>query len=147
MRSRVCALVSLAIVLFASRQVALASPQIDALVRLKQSLEKQYSVQLNDLRFTRPDVVGAEQPTVDVSRWQAVSPGFSWSGENTKVWFRTRLVIPPTILGHSTEGLAIRLDFGVDDDGELYINGQLREAFHWDDCHYTLTSHAHVGDV
>jgi alpha-mannosidase len=108
-------------------------------------LVQRLSVPIEHWRFHQPDIAGAEQPNSDDGAWQEVSPGFSWKGENTKVWFRSTVIIPPSVEGQSVEGLPVRLDVGMDDDGEIYLNGQLKEAFRWDEGHYTLTEQAHAG--
>ena len=98
-------------------------------------------------RFHLPDVAGGEQVGFDDHTWAEVTPGYSWPGENTKTWFRATVTIPATIAGQSSEGLPVRLDVGMDDDGELYVDGRLKEAFHWDEGHYTLTEHAQAGQT
>ena len=117
----------------------------DKLTQLDPALVQQFSVPVEHWRFLQPDVPGGERPSFDDRAWKDVSPGFSWTGENTKAWFRTTVTIPATVAGQPTEGLPARLDLGMDDDGELYVNGQLKEAFHWDEGRYTLTERAHTG--
>lgn len=109
--------------------------------------EGQYTVPVAGWRFSRPDTAGEEMPSYDDSGWQKVTVGFSWPGVNTNVWFRTKIVIPAEVNGQSVAGCPVRFDLGVDDDGQLYIDGQLKEQFHWDDCRYTLTEHALPGTV
>jgi alpha-mannosidase len=128
-------------------RLCFADVLVDKLTAFQPKLDDAYSVQLNDWRFHQPDVAGGEQSSTDDSGWQKVAPGYSWHGENTNVWFRTRIVIPESIGGIPTDGMPVRLDLGVDDDGELYIDGKLRELFHWDDCRYTLTESAKPGQA
>ena len=135
----------LAAVLFCVR--AGADPLTDRLEPLETGLSQQFSVPLGQWRFHQPDVSSAEQPEFDDTGWRQVAPGFSWSGENTKGWFRATVTIPETVAGQPVEGLPVRLDLGMDDDGELYVNGRLKEAFHWDDGHYTLAAQAHPGQT
>ena len=117
----------------------------DKLARLDTNLVQQFSLPIQPWRFFQPDVAGGERTDFDDGAWREVSPGFSWPGKNTKAWFRTTATIPAMVAGQSTEGLPVRLDLGMDDDGEIYVNGQLKEAFHWDEGRYTLTEHAHAG--
>ena len=126
---------------------ACADPLTERLRKLQPELTRQFSVPIEHWRFHQPDVPGAEQPDFDDQTWTEVTPGFSWSGENSKVWFRTKVVIPAAAGGQSTAGLPVRLELGMDDDGELYVDGQLKEAFHWDDGRYTLTEHAQPGQT
>ncbi|HUE37824.1 MAG TPA: glycoside hydrolase family 38 C-terminal domain-containing protein [Candidatus Acidoferrum sp.] len=134
-------------ILLAICGVACADPLTDRLDRLSTNLVSQYSVSLDHWRFFQPDISGGEQPDFDDSAWQTVSTGFSWHGENTKVWFRAKITIPATVAGQSVAGLPVRIELGMDDDGELYVDGQLKEAFHWDDGRYTLTAHAQPGQT
>jgi hypothetical protein len=115
-----------------------ADPLTDRLDKLQPKLVQLFGVPLEHWRFHQPDIAGAEQTNFDDSSWTNVAPGFFWSGENTKVWFRTVITIPSTAGGQAVEGNPVRLDLGVDDDGEIYLDGRLREAFHWDEGHYTL---------
>ena len=140
------AIVSLS-VLLAVCSVASADSLTDRLDSLSTNLVNQFSVSLDHWRFNQPDVPGGQRPDFDDSAWQAIATGFSWHGENTKVWFRARVTIPATVAGQSVAGLPVRIELGMDDDGELYVDGQLREAFHWDDGRYTLTEHAQPGQT
>ncbi|HTV63822.1 MAG TPA: glycoside hydrolase family 38 C-terminal domain-containing protein [Verrucomicrobiae bacterium] len=126
---------------------ATADALTDRLAALKPDLARQFSVPIEHWRFHRPDVAGGERPEFDDHAWADVAPGFSWTGEDTKVWFRTKITIPATVAGLSTAGVPVRLEVGVDDDGELYVDGQLKEAFHWDDGLYTLTQNAQPGQA
>jgi alpha-mannosidase len=124
-----------------------ADPLTDRLDHLRDGLTQQFSVSLDQWRFHRPDDPSAEQPGFDDTSWSTVAPGFSWTGENTKVWFRTTAVIPATVAGQPVDGVPVRLDLGVDDGGELYVEGKLKEAFQWDDGRYTLTAQAQPGQT
>ena len=104
-------------------------------------------VPLDQWKFHKPDVAGAEAVNVDDSAWQTVAPGFTWTGENTSVWFRTRYVVPETISGIPTRGTALKLDLGMDDDGQVYVNGKFLLKFNWDAGQMTLTEHAQPGQV
>jgi alpha-mannosidase len=115
------------------------------LEQLAPEVDKRFTVPISTWRFARPDFPGGEKRGLDDSSWPTVSPGFSWKGENTNVWFRAHVTLPDFVAGQSIAGHTVRLQMGVDDDGELYLNGQLKEAFHWDDCSYTLTRSAAEG--
>jgi alpha-mannosidase len=119
----------------------------DRLEILQTNMTRQFSMPLEHWRFHQPDIANGEQTNFDDTDWTNVAPGFSWSGENTKVWFRTTVTIPSTFEGQSIDGRAVRLDLGVDDSGELYVDGQLKEAFPWDDGRYTLAEHAYAGQT
>lgn len=102
---------------------------------------------LDQWRFHKPDVSGGEAPIFDDSSWPMVAPGFTWAGENSSVWFRTRYVVPETIGGVPTRGAALRLDMGMDDDAEVYVNGKFLLKFNWDAGQMTLTDHVQPGQV
>lgn len=102
---------------------------------------------LDGWKFHQPDVPGGEAIKFDDSGWQTVAPGFTWAGENSNAWFRTRYVVPETIGGVPTRGAALRLDMGMDDSGEVYVNGKFLLRFDWDAGQMTLTDHAVPGQV
>jgi alpha-mannosidase len=121
----------------------------DALTdQLTQMTTKQtVTLPLSSWKFHQPDSTGGEAIDTDDTTWQTVAPGFTWTGENTKVWFRTRYVVPPTLNGISTAGASIRFEAGMDDDAEIYIDGRFVDRFHWDDGHTLLTEHARPGQT
>jgi alpha-mannosidase len=115
---------------------------LSTLEQLVPQIDRAFTVPIAQWRFSRPDTPGGERPDLDDRSWQVVAPGFSWQGENTNVWFRTHLSLPSSVGGQSVAGHAVRLQLGMDDDGELYVDGRLREAFHWDEGVYTLAPRA-----
>jgi len=46
-----------------------------------------------------------------------------------------------------TRGAALRLDIGMDDDAEVYVNGKFLLKFNWDGGQMTLTDHVQPGQV
>ena len=102
---------------------------------------------LDQWKFHKPDIPGGEAASFDDSHWPTVAPGFTWTGENTNVWFRTRYVVPETIGGVPTRGTVLRLDMGMDDDAEVFVNGKFLLKFNWDAGQMTLTDHAVPGQV
>ena len=111
------------------------------------ALQQALTVPVVDWRFHPPGLEHGEAPTLADTDWQPVQPGFRWQGENTRAWFRARIVIPETIEGFPTTGFPVRLRIGIDDDGEIYIDGKLRAKFHWDDGSIVLTEHARPGQT
>ncbi len=111
------------------------------------ALQQAQTVPVSQWRFHQPDIAGGEGSNVADADWQPVSIGFHWKGENTRAWFRTRITIPEAIEGFPTSGFPVRLRVGIDDDGEIYVDGQLRQKFHWDDGSITLTEHARPGQT
>lgn len=117
------------------------------LTKLSAEVVRQFSGPIDDWRFSQPDVDGGERPDFNDSAWQKVSPGFSWSGADQSAWFRTKVSIPATIAGQAVEGRAVRLDLGMNCRCEIYVNGQLREAFRGNNGFYTLAVHAQPGQT
>ncbi len=109
------------------------------------ALQNALILPLNNWRFHQPDVPGYEAAHFNYSAWPLVHPGFQWGGPNTKCWFRSRFVVPATVAGISTRGASLSLLAGIDDYGEIYVNGMLQQTFHWDDGAMTLARHAVPG--
>lgn len=114
----------------------------DALVLLRDSRV----ITISDWKFHQPDIPNGQMPAVSDADWQTVHPGFVWHGENTRVWFRTQIVVPDEVAGVSTEGAPMYLQIGVDDDGEVYVNGELRDSFHWDEGNVLISPHVRPGE-
>ena len=102
---------------------------------------------LDQWRFRQPDVAGGEAVSFDDSAWPTVAPGFTWPQERSRGWFRTRYVVPETVNGVPTRGTILRLDLGMDDEAEVYVNGKFLLRFDWDAGQMTLTEHAVPGQV
>jgi alpha-mannosidase len=119
----------------------------DQLASMQSGLAKQFSVPIEQWRFQHADLTNAAQPDFDDSAWQSVSPGFSWSGRGTSVWFRTKINIPTKVLGQSIAGFPVRLELGMNCKCEIYVDGLLREGFRHDTGLYTLTEHARPGQT
>jgi alpha-mannosidase len=124
-----------------------ADPLTNRLAHFNSDLVREFSVPIEGWRFCQPDVPDGERPDFDDSKWQNVSPGFSWSGAETSAWFRAKILIPATVMGQSAEGFPVRLDLGLSGRYELYIDGQLKSAFRGDGGLYTLTEHARPGQT
>lgn len=130
--------------------VASASPaQADAFLdQLNQlAAQQRIVVPLADWKFQQSITEDGAAINVDDSNWQTVATGFEWQGEHSQVWFRTRYVVPAQIGGVSTEGDALRLEVGIDDEGQFYLDGKPADRFLWDDGHLVLAAHAHPGQV
>ncbi len=108
-------------------------------------LQAKLLIPLKTWRFHQPDISGGEQPGYNASSWPKVQSGYQWEGDNSKVWFRKTLVVPGEIAGIPTAGQPLRLDAGVDDAGEIYINGMQQQTFKWDDGTMVLTRKAVPG--
>ncbi len=126
---------------------ASAGTQMDRLGYVESEMAQEYSMPIENWRFNQANITDAQQPGCNDETWQTVSPGFSWSAKNQGVWFRTKIVIPPKMAGQSVEGVPVQLQLGVNPHAELYLDGQLKEAFGGDNGLYTLTEHARPGQT
>ncbi|MEN6345594.1 MAG: glycoside hydrolase family 38 C-terminal domain-containing protein [Armatimonadia bacterium] len=97
-------------------------------------------------RFQHPAQPGGQDPALDDSKWTRVRPEHLWNFPNTEAWYRRLIVVPQTLGGVSPVGSKIVLRCAVDDDVEVYVNGQSRGKFHWDQCEATITDNARPGD-
>ena len=96
-------------------------------------------------RYTSADVPGAEKPDFDDSAWQTADPEFDY-GAVPVAWMRATVEIPRKVGGMPVTGTKVILRAGVDDDGECYVNGDLKQKFHWDQCAVVLTESARPGE-
>jgi len=101
---------------------------------------------LTDWHWAVGDIAGAEQPGFDDSSWSVGSPEISWGPEQSVAWFRKEVVIPDKVGGFDASGSPVALLLAVDDDGEVYVNGRLRQKFHWDQGRVVLTQSARPGE-
>jgi len=96
-------------------------------------------------KYVSTDVLGAEKVDFDDSAWQTADPEFDF-GAVPVAWMRTTIVIPELIGGVGIAGSKVVFRAGVDDDGECYVNGVLKQKFHWGDCNVVLTENARPGE-
>jgi len=101
---------------------------------------------LREWRYCPPGVEGGPNVGLDDSGWATVDPGFEWIGENSTVWFRKTVAVPERVGGIKSRGCRLIFRAGVDDDGEIYVNGELENKFHWDEGEAVLSEKAEPGD-
>lgn len=98
-------------------------------------------------KYHTGDIPGAEKPEFDDSGWQIANPEFQWGGNDDKVgWIRATIVIPEKMGVIPATGSTMTLCLGIDDAGECYVNGVLKQKFEWDRCKVVLTENAKPGD-
>ncbi len=114
----------------------------DVIAKLSQMTS---GMNVNGWRYVTKDVPEAVQPAYDDSTWQTGNPEFTWS-DAPLAWLRTTVTIPERVGGIPVAGSKVVFRAGVDDDGECYVNGELKQKFHWDQCAVTLTESARPGD-
>ena len=100
---------------------------------------------VRDWKIEVSDVPGAVKPDFDDSGWKVVSPEYDWSLKPT-AWLRKTITIPEKVGLMPIEGSRVVLRVGIDDLGECYVNGVLRQKFNWDQCHIVLTENARPGE-
>jgi alpha-mannosidase len=66
---------------------------------------------------------GAERGDFDDSKWKSGDPEFTWGEEHT-CWLRREIVTPQKIGNFPVAGLPLVLQLRVDDEGEVFLNGQ-----------------------
>ncbi len=102
---------------------------------------------INDWKYSPNDTPANSVENLNDSAWPAVHPGFVWHGEGSKVWFRTKLIVPANVNNITTAGASLRLYIGMNDDGEVYADGKDLGFFHWDEGNFLITNHASPGQV
>ncbi|MBI3818549.1 MAG: alpha-mannosidase [Planctomycetes bacterium] len=136
------------LLIFAALRVVAARPELGARAGLDDTLERLSRIgkyELKDWRWRHGENSGGADPTLDDSTWKAASPGHSWSGDNTEGWYRKSVDIPAKILGFSTRG-PVTLEIGIDDLGEIWVDGKKKQDFLWDQGTVQLTNDAKGGE-
>jgi len=78
-------------------------------------------------KISAPEEAG--QPAFDDAEWDSVATGDRWDGEYLHAWYRAKLTLPEEIDGIPVSGKKIRLLADANDQGEIWINGQLLQTF------------------
>ena len=95
-------------------------------------------------RYKAGDCPGAEAADFDDSSWKKCAPGQKWEGEQI-AWFRGVITIPEHVVGIRTIGSHVQFRAGIDQDGQIFVNGQLRQQFWRDHCNIVLTEQSEAG--
>lgn len=82
----------------------------------------------------------------DDSNWQTVDTGFSWNVPNSHCWLRKVITVPSDIAGFPLADKPLYLKVGIDDDGEIYVDGKFVQSFHWDQGSAKLRDKAKPGE-
>jgi alpha-mannosidase len=129
--------------------VLAAGPALDAQPTVDDVLARLATIgggSLADWRFRLGDLENGAAPDLDDSGWAAVSPEHRWAGENRNAWYRRVVVIPEHAGGFAVAGSRVWVRLGVDDYGEIWVNGEKRCDFDWDRGEVTLTDKARPGE-
>jgi len=96
-------------------------------------------------RFQWPASEGGQAVDVDDSKWAQVWPEHRWEKPNSQAWYRMTVEVPERMGSAPAPDGPLALQVAVDDDGEVYVNGELRQKFHWDEGRVTLSEDARPG--
>lgn len=101
--------------------------------------------EIRDWRWRHGEFDGGGDPSANDADWKRVHPGHSWNGENTEGWYRKEIEIPAKIAGFTIGGGAVALEIGIDDYGEIWVDGSKAADFKWDQGSVILTKDAKPG--
>ncbi len=82
----------------------------------------------------------------DDSSWQTADIGFTWDVPESHGWFRKVITIPDNLNGFPVEGKPLYFRVGIDDEGEIYVDGKLQQRFRWADGNVKLRERAVPGE-
>ena len=87
---------------------------------------------LNEWRFHDADIPHGEDASLDDSGWKSMTltfnerrSGDSGPSSEQRGWYRTTLVVPPTIGGKDVRGARLKLVVRFSRDGRVFLNGGL----------------------
>ena len=86
-------------------------------------------------------------PNTSDKKFRRVSVGYVWSGANRKsIWLRTKFKVPESVLNIPVAGCKIAIKMGIDDYGEIYVNGEFKQKFRRTGGYAMLTENAKPGE-
>ncbi len=77
-------------------------------------------------------------------RFRKVGIGYFWADAQT-IWLRTRYVVPEKLLNMPVAGTKIAMSANIEDYGEIYVNGELKQIFRRSTGYIVLTENAKPG--
>lgn len=96
-------------------------------------------------RFQWPAQDGGQAIDIDDSKWPQVWPEHTWNKPDSAAWYRMIVKVPKRVGLAPVPGGPLVLELAIDDDGEIYVDGELRQKFHWDQGRVVLTEDARPG--
>jgi len=125
-----------------------AAPAAEALLARLRGLLSQLNPVVGGWRFRMErDQPRGDQLDLDDSDWELVSPEHRWQGEYQNAWYRKDILTPKKVAGFEAGAAPVTLTCAIDDDGEIYVNGELKQSFHWDEGRTQLAPRARPGAV
>jgi len=130
------------------RRKRAAAPALESLREKLRDLLARLRPAVGEWRFRMErDAPDGGRPDLDDSDWDLVSPSHTWHGEWQNAWYRKDIVVPQKVAGFEVGGAPVTLTCAIDDDGEVYLNGALKQSFHWAEGRAELTPQAGPGEV
>lgn len=87
----------------------------------------------------------ALDPKTDKKRFRAAGIGYFWSNPQT-IWLRAMYTVPDNILNIPVAGTNVSIVANIEEYGEIYVNGELRQSFHRSTGRVTITDSAKPGE-
>jgi len=78
-------------------------------------------------------------------KFKSIGPGYFFAGPR-EIWIRCKYKIPEKVLNLPVEGTKVSLVGNVEDYAEIYINGEMKQAFHRSTGRIVLSESAKPGD-
>ncbi len=91
-------------------------------------LERVVDLDVDEWSFKWGDFDGPVHPSYDDSDWETVGTDHRWLPPNSKAWYRKWITIPEKIAGVDVRGSKVWLWMQFDDDGIVFVNGELVET-------------------
>jgi len=110
-----------------------------------QRVAEGFDLPVTGWRFKVGDDPAWANPSFDASTWQALKKDANFLPEDSTGWCRAEFVVPDSIAGQPLAGTRLLLQVGLDDSGELFINGKQVLSFTWDNGLALLTESAKPG--
>jgi len=87
----------------------------------------------------------ALDPGTSFKKFRKVGIGYFWAKEQT-IWLRTMYKVPEKILNIPVKGTKIAMNANIEDYGEIYVNGELKQIFRRSTGYVVLTEDAQPGE-
>jgi alpha-mannosidase len=142
-RATLCAVLVVAFVCAAWAPARAGNAQLNAAInKMKKMVYQPIDRWQLTKDMTKEEVLDVSTPG---SRFQKAGTGYFWA-DTSEIWIRTRYEVPEQILGIPIAGTKISMTANVEDWGEIYINGELKQTFRRSTGYVPITDSAVPGD-
>jgi len=93
------------------------------------------------------ETISGESTSTDDSGWKDAEIGFKWYENNYAYWFRQTITIPEKIDEFQAASQAVYLYVTVNDDEEIWVNGEKRSSFAMGSGQVLLSEFANPGET